>query len=100
MHHKLDEPYRAPVGHPDLTAEHSVIVQETIGNNGGKVVYIGCSPKITIGEDLPADVDLGIVEIEAKAPKRDEDTSIIPEDHLSQKQKDQKRSYWRWLFWR
>ena len=54
------------------------------------MVEIGVTPRLVIGEELPADYDLGITELECE--KED--------DHLSQKQKAQKRSYWSWLFWR
>ena len=101
-HHRLDE--REPVGTPnppkwaeeeistidDSHPTHNVIVKEYTSNNGCRMVEIGVSPKVVIGEELPADYDLGITELECE--KED--------DHLSQKQKAQKRSYWSWLFWR
>lgn len=74
----------------DSHPTHNVIVKEYTSNNGCRMVEIGVSPKVVIGEDLPADYDLGITELECE--KED--------DHLSQKQKAQKRSYWSWLFWR
>jgi hypothetical protein len=106
-HHKLDEPCREPLGTPcnyaqtgvvhktspitpQLQNTQSVLVEEYIGNNGGRVVRIGLPPLIVIGEELPADYDLGIETIEVKQD----------DDHLSQKQKAQKRGYLSWLFWR
>jgi len=97
-HHRLDE-CRNPEGTPKrdehstihpMQNTQSVLVEEYIGNNGGKVVRIGLPPRIVIGEDLPADYDLGIEIIEVKQE----------DDHLSQKQKAQKRGYLNWLFWR
>jgi hypothetical protein len=97
-HHRLDE-CRNPEGTPkrdEITtintshATHNVIVEEYTSNNGCRIVQIGVTPKVVIGEDLPADYDLGIETLEVE--KED--------DHLSQKQKAQKRSYWSWLFWR
>lgn len=96
-HHRLDE--REPVGTPnppiwdentEITTSQSVIVKEYTSNNGCRMVEIGVTPRLVIGEELPADYDLGITELECE--KED--------DHLSQKQKAQKRSYWSWLFWR
>lgn len=99
-HHRSDEPCRDPVGMPKppiwdekttITApDQSVIVEEYTSNNGCRIVKIGVIPKIVIGEDLPADYDLGIETLEVE--KED--------DHLSQKQKAQKRGYLSWLFWR
>lgn len=93
-HHRLDEPCREPLGMPkkeELSeAERSVVVEEYISNNGCRIVQIGVRNRIVIGEELPADYDLGIETIEVE--KED--------DHLSQKQKAQKRSYWNWLLWR
>lgn len=97
-HHRLDE-CRNPEGTPkrdehstipQLLNTQSVLVDEYIGNNGCRVVRIGLPPRIVIGEDLPADYDLGIEIIEVKQE----------DDHLSQKQKAQKRGYLNWLFWR
>ena len=77
---------------PQLTeeAERSVFVDEYISNNGCRIVEIGVRNRIVIGEALPADYDLGIEPLEVE--KED--------DHLSQKQKAQKRGYLSWLFWR
>jgi len=112
-HHKLDEPCREPLGMPQgvgvrsphaqtgeieasphitpqLQNTQSVLVEEYIGNNGGRIVRIGLPPRIIIGEELPADYDLGIETLEVEKD----------DDHLSQKQKAQKRGYLSWLFWR
>jgi hypothetical protein len=77
---------------PHLTeeAERSVVVEEFVSNNGCRIVRIGVRNRLVIGEELPADYDLGIETLEVA-----ED-----DDHLSQKQKAQKRGYLSWLFWR
>lgn len=102
-HHKLDQPCREPLGMPNppkrdetptINTEHaanqSVVVEEYTSNNGCRIVRIGVHPRIVVGENLPADYDLGVTVIETE--KED--------DHLSQKQKAQKRGYLSWLFWR
>lgn len=68
----------------------SVVVEEYTSNNGCKIVRIGLPPRVVVGEELPADYDLGITVIESEKA----------DDHLSQKQKAQKRGYLSWLFWR
>jgi len=76
---------------PQLTeAERSVFVDEYISNNGCRIVEIGVRNRLVIGEELPANYDLGIELLEVE--KED--------DHLSQKQKAQKRGYLSWMFWR
>ena len=101
-HHRLDEPSREPLGMPNppkwdetptINTEHaarSVYVEEYTSNNGCRIVEIGVRHRLEIGEDLPADYDLVITVIE---PEKED-------DHLSQKQKAQKRGYLSWLFWR
>jgi hypothetical protein len=78
--------------HP-LQNTQSVVVEEYTSNNGCKIVRIGLPPRVVVGEELPADYDLGITVIEP-------DVIAIDDDHLSQKQKAQKRGYLSWLFWR
>jgi hypothetical protein len=101
-HHKLDQPCREPLGMPNppirdedttipqLQNTQSVVVEEYTSNNGCRMVRIGVAPRVVVGDNLPADYDLGVTVLDAE--KED--------DHLSQKQKEQKRSYWRWFFWR
>jgi len=74
---------------PVITPD-SVVVEEYTSNNGCKIVRIGLPPRVVVGEELPADYDLGITVIESEKA----------DDHLSQKQKAQKRGYLSWLFWR
>jgi hypothetical protein len=78
---------------PPLQNTQSVVVEEYTSNNGCKIVRIGLPPRVVVGEELPADYDLGITVIEP-------DVIAIDDDHLSQKQKAQKRGYLSWLFWR
>lgn len=75
---------------PQLQNTQSVVVEEYTSNNGCKIVRIGLPPRVVVGEELPAEYDLDITVIE----------SDKADDHLSQKQKAQKRGYLSWLFWR